>query len=70
MLVVLTPHQVVNGLKDLETLLKAKAPPERILRLLTQFNAGVWPTEELLRTTKAGIAINRLKATKTPPSAS
>jgi len=59
--------KAVDGKRsDLEKALKDNAPASAILKILNELKSGVVPSEKLLRETKIGVQVNRLKTHKDP----
>jgi transcription elongation factor S-II len=53
--------QIEEHIKAIHKAQSAKEPPANLLTILKRLQAGVKPTEELLRSTKVGVIVNRLK---------
>jgi transcription elongation factor S-II len=49
---------------DLDKAIKDNAPASAILKILSELKAGVVPSEKLLRETKIGVSVNRLRQHK------
>ncbi|MCJ1471250.1 RNA polymerase II elongation factor, partial [Pseudocyphellaria aurata] len=58
--------EVVEKSKALQKATAAGEPPASILNILNELKAGVVPSEDLLRSTKIGVVVNRSKQHKTP----
>lgn len=57
---------VVEKSKALQKATAAGEPPTSILNILNELKAGVVPSEDLLRSTKIGVVVNRSKQHKNP----
>ena len=57
---------VIEKSKALQKATAAEAAPENIIRILTELKTGVKPDEDLLRSTKIGVIVNRSKQHKDP----
>ncbi|KAL9578915.1 MAG: hypothetical protein Q9212_005408, partial [Teloschistes hypoglaucus] len=53
--------EVIERSKALQKASQAGAPPAHIIKILNELKTGVKPSEDLLRTTKIGVAVNRFK---------
>lgn len=51
---------------ELEKAVKDGAPASTVIRILTDLKVGVVPSERLLRDTKIGVAVNKLRQFKDP----
>jgi transcription elongation factor S-II len=51
---------------DLDKAIKDNAPASGILKLLNELKTGVVPSEKLLRETKIGVSVNKLRSHKDP----
>jgi len=58
--------EVVEKSKALQKATIADDPPENIIRILNDIKTGVKPDEDLLRSTKIGVIVNRSKQHKDP----
>ena len=58
------PKEVVEKSKALQKATSADDPPENIIRILNELKTGVKPDEDLLRSTKIGVIVNRSKQHK------
>ena len=58
--------EVVEKSKALSKATLAKDPPENIIRILNDLRTGVKADEDLLRSTKIGVAVNRSKQHQNP----
>lgn len=56
------PKQIEEHIKAIHKAQSGKEPPANLITILKRLQAGVKPTEELLRSTKVGVIVNRLKA--------
>ncbi|KAI4105856.1 MAG: hypothetical protein L6R37_002501 [Teloschistes peruensis] len=54
--------EVIERSKALQKASQAGAPPAHIIKILNELKTGVKPSEDLLRTTKIGVAVNRFKS--------
>ncbi|KAI4212421.1 MAG: hypothetical protein LQ351_004853 [Letrouitia transgressa] len=59
-------REVNEKAKALTKMTTAGEPSANIINLLNELKTGVVPTEDLLRSTKIGVAVNRFKQSKTP----
>ncbi|KAI4254036.1 MAG: hypothetical protein LQ352_003341 [Teloschistes flavicans] len=53
--------EVIEKSKALQKATQAGAPPAHIIKVLNELKTGIKPSEDLLRTTKIGVAVNRFK---------
>ena len=53
--------EVIEKSKALSKATAAKDPPENIIRILNDLKTGIKADEDLLRSTKIGVAVNRSK---------
>ncbi|KAL8692529.1 MAG: hypothetical protein Q9218_002474 [Villophora microphyllina] len=53
--------EVLEKSKALQKATQAGAPPAHIIKILNELKTGIKPSEDLLRTTKIGVAVNRFK---------
>ena len=58
--------EVIEKSKALSKATAAKEPPESIIRILNDLKSGVKADEDLLRSTKIGVAVNRSKQHPNP----
>ncbi len=58
--------EVIEKSKALSKATVAKDPPENIIRILNDLKTGVKADEDLLRSTKIGVAVNRSKQHQNP----
>ena len=58
--------EVVEKSKALQKATAVDDPPENIIRILNELKTGVNPDEDLLRSTKIGVIVNRSKQHKDP----
>lgn len=58
--------EVVEKSKALQKATGAEDPPENIIRILNELKTGVKADEDLLRSTKIGVIVNRSKTHKDP----
>lgn len=58
--------EVIEKSKALQKATIAEDPPENIIRILNELKTGVKPDEDLLRSTKIGVIVNRSKQHKDP----
>lgn len=58
--------EVIEKSKALQKATAAEAAPDNIIRILNELKTGVKPDEDLLRSTKIGVIVNRSKQHKDP----
>ncbi|CAF9928085.1 MAG: RNA polymerase II elongation factor [Alectoria fallacina] len=58
--------EVIEKSKALSKATAAKDPPENIIRILNDLKTGIKADEDLLRSTKIGVAVNRSKQHQNP----
>ncbi|KAI4190910.1 MAG: hypothetical protein L6R41_000511 [Letrouitia leprolyta] len=59
--VIMDAKEVVERSKALQKATAAGEPPAHIVKILNELKTGVKPTEDLLRSTKIGVVVNRSK---------
>lgn len=60
------PKEVIEKSKALQKATVAEDPPENIIRILNELKVGVKASEDILRSTKIGVIVNRSKQHKDP----
>lgn len=60
------PKEVIEKSKALQKATAAGESPAVIVSILSELKEGVFPTEDLLRSTKIGVVVNRSKQHKSP----
>ena len=58
--------EILEKSKDLQKATAASAAPESIINILNELKSGVKPSEDVLRSTRIGVVVNRSKSHKDP----
>ncbi|KAL9129411.1 MAG: hypothetical protein Q9217_002142 [Psora testacea] len=58
--------EILEKSKDLQKATAANAAPDNIIIILNELKSGVRPSEDVLRSTKIGVVVNRSKSHKDP----
>ena len=58
--------EILEKSKDLQKATAVNAAPESIVKILNELKSGVKPSEDVLRSTKIGVVVNRSKSHKDP----